>query len=185
MSNSTLDQPTSMTPVVATSFVTDSGTAVPALNILLVNGLDSEENNSNGIITKGGVAGTGTVNEVDVILTNRIQGTNNSVAGSTVVLITFTPPTAGTYSIEVRVAAHNTSSTLGAGYSLFGGVRFDGANSFLCGTPDRIVNEEGAMSAANLTMTVSGADIVISGVSYGAENINWSAVGLYTFVGAV
>ncbi len=68
---------------------------------------------------------------------------------------------------------------------MFGTARFDGVNSNLCGTPDKIVNEEGGMSAANVTMTVSGANILINGVGYAAQEINWSLVGLYTFIGVI
>lgn len=170
-------------PVVPTSFVTQDGTAVPAANILIVNANDSTENNTNGIITKGGVVGTGTANEVDVIITNRLTGSVQTIGLVTLPIITFTPSVIGSYTIECRISAYNTTSSLGAGYSLFGTARFDGANSNLCGTVDRIVNEEGAMSSANATFTVSGADIIISGVGYLAQTINWSAVGLYTFVG--
>ena len=171
-------------PSVPTSFSTQNGTAVPAANILIVNGFDSPENNANGIITKGGVVGTGTANEVDVVITNRVQGTVTTVGLVTSPIITFTPTVIGAYTVECRISAYNTTSLLGAGYSLFGTARFDGVNSNLCGTVDRIVNEEGAMSSANATFTVSGADIVISGVGYAAQTINFSAVGLYTFVGA-
>jgi len=163
--------------------VTQDGTAVPAANILIVNGIDSTENNDNGIITKGGVVGTGTANELDVVITNRIQGITSTVGATTSAIITFTPTVIGTYAVECRVSAYNTTSALGAGYSIFGTARFDGVNSNLCGTPDKIINEEGAMSSANCTMTVSGANILINGVGFAAQNINWSAVGLYTFVG--
>jgi hypothetical protein len=173
----------SSTPSIPTSFVTQNGTAVPAANILLVNGNDSTENNANGVITKGGVAGTGTANEVDVIITNRLQGSVTMAGAVTSPIITFTPTVIGTYAIEARVAAYNTTGSIGAGYSVFGTARFDGVNCNLVGTPDKIVNEEGAMSAANVTMTVSGANILINGVGYAAQTINWSAVGLYTFVG--
>jgi len=176
-------------PAIPTSFTTQDGTAVPAANILLVNAYDTTENNVNGIETKGGVAGgdplgTGATNEVDVYLTNRIQGTTTTIGLATNPIITFTPTTVGTYAVEIRIAAYNTTSTLGGGYTLFGAARFDGVNSNLCGTADRVVNEEGAMSLANCTFSVSGADIVISGVGYALQTINWSAVGLYTFVGA-
>ena len=170
-------------PAVATSYVTDNGTAVPALNILIVKGNDSTENNANGVLTKGGVVGTGTSNELDVILTNRLQGTVTTAGAVTSTIISFTPTVVGTYAIEARIAAYNTTGSLGAGYSLFGTARYDGVNSNLCGTPDKIINEEGAMSAANITMTVSGANILINGVGYAAQSINWSTVGLYTFVG--
>jgi hypothetical protein len=171
-------------PDIPTQFNTQNGNAVPAANILIVNGFDSTENNDNGIITKGGVVGTGTSNEVDVVITNRIQGTTTTAGAATAAIVTFTPSVVGTYAIEARVAAYNTTATLGAGYSVFGTIRFDGANANLCGTPDKIVNEEGAMSSAHCTMTVSGGSVLINGVGYAAQTINWSAVGLYTFVGA-
>ena len=176
-------------PAVPTSFNTQNGNAVPSGNILLVNAYDSTENNVNGITTKGGAAagdppGTGASNEMDVYITNRVQGSVTTVGAVTSAIITFTPTVIGTYAIEIRVAAYNTTSTLGAGYSIFGTARFDGVNSNLCGTADRIVNEEGAMSSANCTFTVSGANILINGVGYAAQTINWSAVGLYTYVGA-
>lgn len=172
-------------PIIPTEFDTQDGNAVPAANILIINGFDSTENNDNGIITKGGIVGTGTSNEVDVVITNRLQGITSTSGVATSAMITFTPPTIGTYAIEVRIAAYNETSLLGAGYSIFGTARFDGVNSNLCGTPDKIVNEEGAMSSANATMTVSGANILVNGTGYAAQEINWSAVGLYTFIGVI
>ena len=136
-------------------------------------------NDSNGIQTDGSSGS----NTLTVQLTNRFHGTVTTVGLTTSPIITFTPTVIGTYAIEVRLSAYNTTSSLGAGYSLFGSIRFDGVNSNLCGTPDKIVNEEGAMSSANSTMTVSGANVLINGVGYAAQTINWSAVGLYTFVG--
>lgn len=143
-------------------------------------GDDTRTNNANGIRTDGSSGS----NTLTVQLTNRLQGTTSTVGAVTSAMITFTPTTVGTYAIECRIGAYNTTSLLGAGYSLFGTARFDGVNSNLCGTPDKIINEEGAMSSANITMTVSGADILINAVGYAAVTINWSAVGLYTYVGA-
>lgn len=169
-------------PFVATSYVTDDGTAIPAANILNVNGIDSTENNNNGILTR---ANPNLSNNLQVIVSNRLQGIVSTSGAATAAMITFTPTIIGTYAIEVRVAAYNETSLLGAGYSIFGTARFDGVNSNLCGTPDKIVNEEGAMSSANVTMTVSGANILINGIGYAAQEINWSGVGLYTFIGVV
>ena len=168
-------------PSVATSYVTDDGTAIPALNVLDVLGVDSTENNANGILTR---ANPNLSNNLEIVVTNRIQGTATTVGAVTSPMITFTPTVIGTYTIESRVTAYNTTSLLGGGYSLFGSARFDGVNSNICGLVDRIVNEEGAMSSANATMTVSGANILINAVGYAAQTINWSVVSLYTFVGA-
>lgn len=167
-------------PTVANSYVTDvNSPAIPAANVLNVLGNDTTVNNVNGVRTDGSSGS----NTLTVQLTNRLQGTVTTVGIVTSAMITFTPPTLGTYAIECRIAAYNTTGSLGAGYSVFGTARFDGVNSNLSGTPDKITNEEGTMSSANVTMTVSGANILINAVGYAAQTINWSAVGLYTFVG--
>lgn len=175
-------------PAVPTTFDTQDGNAVPVANVLLVNAYDSTEDNANGITSKGGAAagdppGTGAANEMDVYLTNRVQGTVTTANATPTALVTFTPSVLGTYTIELRIAAFNTTDVLGSGYSLFGTARYDGVNSNLCGTADRIVNEEAGMEDCNTTFTVSGANIVINAVGLVGKTINWSAVGLYTFVG--
>lgn len=167
-------------PSVATSYVTDiNSPAIPALNILNVLGNDVTANNINGIRTDGSSGS----NTLTIQLTNRLQGTVTTIGATTSAIITFPLTAVGTYALEARIGAYNTTASLGAGYSLFGTARFDGVNANLCGTPDRITNEEGAMSAANITMTVSGANVLINGVGYAGQTINWSAVGLYTYVG--
>lgn len=171
-------------PTVPTSFITDNGTAVPALNILLVKGNDSTENNNNGVLTKGGVVGTGTSNEMDIILTNRLQGSGTTSSTGTADIITFTPTVVGTYSLEYRTAAYNTTSLLGSGYSFFGAIRFDGVNSNICDAFDEINNEEGAMTSVDLAVVVSGSSVILRATGYLAQTINWGSVGLYTFIGA-
>ncbi len=167
-------------PIIPTSFVTDvNSPAIPAGNVLNEIGGSTTANNNNGIRTDGSSGS----NTLTTQLTNRLQGSTSTVGAITSAIQTFTPTVIGTYAIEYRVAAYNTTSSIGAGYSVFGTARFDGVNSNLCGTPDKITNEEGAMSSANVTMTVSGANILVNGAGYAAQTINWSAVGLYTFVG--
>lgn len=165
-------------PAVPTQFTTDvNGPAIPIANNLDVFGLTLEDNNVNGILTNG------LSDVLYIALTNRVQGTVTTVGAVTSPIITFTPTVIGTYSFEIRIAAYNTTASLGAAYSLFGSVRFDGAFSNLIDIPDKIINEEGAMSAANTSFTVSGSDVLINGIGYAAQTINWNAVGLYTFVG--
>jgi len=171
------------TPSVPTSFMTQNGTAVPAGNTLILHGIDSTENNVNGIITKGGVVGTGTANEADIVLTNRVQGLASTVGAATATIITFTPTEIGTYSFEFRIAAYNTTSSLGSGASIFGAIRFDGANTTICDLFDEINNDEGAMSGTDIAVIASGADMLLQATGYLGQTINWSSVGLYTFVG--
>ncbi len=176
-------------PSVPTSFQTNTGTAVPLANILILDAFDSTENNDNGITTKGGAAagnppGSGAANDLDIYLTNRITGSTTTVGAVNGNIWTFTPTVIGTYAFENRVAAYNTTSSLGSGYSVFGSFRFDGVNSNSCGSPDVIDNEEGAMSSCDATMISSGADIILQSTGYLGQTINWIGTSLYTFVGA-
>ena len=172
-------------PSVATSYTTDNGTAVPALSILDVRGIDVTDNNNNGIQVEGGLAQTGASNRVQVQITNRLQGITSTSGAASANIVVFTPAVTGTYSMEFRIAVYIETSLLGAGYSLFGAIRFDGVNSNICDIFDEIVNEEGAMTNLDIAVTIAGANVQVVGTGYGAEEINWSAVGMYTFIGVV
>lgn len=168
-------------PAIPDQFTVDvNGPAVPVANNLNLYGRDSTSNDADGIRTNNDPNGSETVY---VELTNRLQGSVTTVGAVTGDIITFTPTVTGTYSIEYRTAAYNSTSSLGAGYSMFGAIRFDGANSNICDTFDEIVNEEGAMSAVDISVVVSGADVILRATGYAAQTINWSSVGIYTFIG--
>lgn len=168
-------------PSVPTQFTTNDGSiAIPVANNLNLLADDVSTNNENGIQTRAIAPNS---DNLYVQLTNRFTGNVTTVGAVTSAISTFTPTTIGTYTVEARVSAYNTTSSIGAGYSMFAAIRFNGVSSTLCGTPDRIVNEEGTMNSANCTITVSGASILVNGVGYAAQTINWSSVGLYTFVG--
>lgn len=168
-------------PTVATSYVTDvNSPAIPAANVLNVLGNDTTVNNANGVRTDGSSGS----NTLTVQLTNRLQGSATTVGAASGDIITFIPTVVGTYSLEYRTAAYNTTSLLGAGYSFFGAIRYDGVNSNICDAFDEINNEEGGMAAVDLSVVVSGASIILRATGYAAQTINWSSVGLYTFIGA-
>lgn len=167
-------------PAVPTSFVTDvNSPSVPIANVENVFGGFVSANDADGIRTDGSSGS----NTLTVQLTNRLQGTVQTVGAAAGDVITFTPTVIGTYSLEYRTAAYNTTSSLGSGYSFFGAIRFDGVNSFICDTFDEINNEEGAMSTVELEVVVSGANVILRATGYAAQTINWSSVALYTFIG--
>ena len=173
-------------PTVATSYVTDvNSPAIPAANVLNVIGGDTTANDDDGIRTDGSSGS----NTLTVQLTNRLQGIVSTTGATTDTIITFTPTVVGTYSIEFRVAVYNETSLLGAGYSMFGAIRFDGVNSNICDIFDELINEEGSMSNLDIFATTSGASLLIRGTGYQLlgvdQEINWSAVGIYTFIGVV
>lgn len=180
-------------PNVPTSFIAQTGTGVPALNILLVNAYDSTENNANGIVTKGGVSsgdppGTGAANELDVYLTNRTSGNVQTVGAVTGNVISFSPPlTAGTYRLVYQVAAFNsTDANSGSGFELEGTIVADGVGTLTTvGTPVRIMNGDATVFDVNLVdvVIIAGA-IILQATGVAGKTIRWTGVLNFVFGGA-
>ena len=169
-------------PSVPTSFVTDNGTAVPAANILIVHALDSTENNANGIIAKGGVAGTGTSNEVDLVLTNRLQGTTSTVGAVTGDVITFAlGTTPGTYTFDCKISGFNASTPAGAGYTIVGSARTTGAAAVLLTSQAIDHFEEAATVTCSASIVVSGNNVIFRVTGAAGLTISWNGVSEYIF----
>jgi hypothetical protein len=168
-------------PAVPTSFTADDATiGIPVANNYHIFSRDTTVNNVNGIQTT--VDPNGSQNHY-VEFTNRLQGTTTTVGAVTGNLITFTlGATPGTYAVEVRISGFESTTPAGVGYSLFGSIRTTGAAASIIGTVDRINNEEAALAAATATMIASGNDLIVQVTGVAALSINWSGIGLYTFV---
>lgn len=170
-------------PTVPTSFITQNGTGVPAANILLVNGFDSIENNDNGIITKGGVVGTGTSNEVDIILTNRGTGQVSTANATPTTLFTFNlSATPGVYYIDGDIIAFNTTDTAGGSYNFVSGIRSTGAAAIEISTEFKDVFEEVAMTTCDFNINVSGNSVIVQVIGIAGKTINWNTYLTYRFV---
>lgn len=171
-------------PQIPTSFVTQDGTAVPLANILLVDGIDSSENNDNGIITKGGVAGTGTSNEVDIVITNRITGTATTTDDATPQILTSFSlgATPATFLVELRIVAYNVTDSLSAGYTSTSTIRTTGAAGSEIDASPGIIAEEGAMSGVIVQNQIVGNTIetVVTGLA--GKIIHWRALHTYIIV---
>lgn len=166
-------------PAVPTQFTTDEGTAIPDANNLNVLGRSSTEDNNEGITTQ---ADPDNSDNLYVELTNRIHGSDETTDATPLSLITFPMTAEGTYIFEVKVAAFNNTDTLGAGYNVFGTCRSNGTDSFLVGTPDKIINEEGSMSDCNVNLVVGGlgsVNAIVQVIGLAGKSIEWCAVGYY------
>jgi hypothetical protein len=170
----------SLPPVVPTSFVTDSGTVVPAANVVNINGSSTSSNNVNGIQVIANPAGSN--NEL-VQLTNRIQGSVTTANNTVTTIITFVLPATGTYSFDINIAAYNTTDTSGASYSLFVGFKSVGGVASKLNLEDKIVNEEASMILCNTSVTFSGNSVLVQVTGLVGKSIDWNAVGTYTYVG--
>ncbi len=168
-------------PTIPTSFVTQDGTAVPAANILIVNGFDSIENNENGIITKGGVAGTGTANEVDVILTNRISvtATTSDGLGQTQTVTLMTPTNATALNFECIFIGYDAINNEGCGGDQQGLSRKSGGVVTIIGTSDSLDQSDAGLTTVDWNVIASGANLSAEFVGVAGRTITWTATFSY------
>ena len=167
-------------PAVPTSFVTDDGTAIPALNILNVLGVDSTENNDNGILTR---ANPNLSNNLDVVLSNRITGTVTTIDATPTIISTFPlGATPGVYTFDVQIAGYDVTDTAGIGYFIEGSIRTTGAAGVVIGTPDKVINEEAATVTCDANLIVSGNNAIVQVTGIAGKTINWRVLSIYIFV---
>lgn len=173
--------PVSSSPSVATSYVTDSGTAIPSANIL-------------NVVTPGsGTQGIKTIasgNTITIIVSpTDITGSTTTTGTMTSAVITFPLGSIpGVYTFDISIAGFaktGSGSPLGCGFIIVGSIRTNGTSATLI--PTQVVDhfEEGVLSAALALLSVSGNNAIINvtGVSdgFGGFLIDWTAFMSYTF----
>lgn len=177
---------TPLPPAIPTSFVTQNGTAVPAANILIVNAIDSIENNDNGIIAKGGVVGTGTSNKVDIALTNRtkVTSTTSDGAGQTKTVNIFTPAVSTGITFIVSVTGYDSANNEIAGGEIIGLATTSSLGVVLIvGSNDTFDDASAGLAATDWNIVTDGTQIQIEFVGIAGRTINWSAIFTYDIVG--
>jgi hypothetical protein len=166
----------SLPPSVPTSFVTDSGTAIPVANIL-------------NVVTPGGgtqgVATSASGNTITITVSpTDITGTITTVGAVTGNVITIAlGSTPGTYTFDCKIVGFNSSTPSGAGYTIVGAVRTDGATATLLSGQAVDSFEEAATAACTGTLTVSANNAIFQVLGAAGLTINWKASVQYIFVG--
>lgn len=161
------------TPAVPTTFVTDSGNAVPVANTLNILGDDTVVYNANGITTQG--AG----DTVTVLLNNRVQGTTTTVGAVTADVITFDcGGTAGVFLLSVKVVGFDSATPSGCAFKIDIAARTDGAAVTLI-DDDLYPQKEAATTDSTVTAVANGNDVIIRVLGVAGLNMNWSASGYY------
>ena len=121
--------------------------------------------------------------KIDFSIANQVSGTALTIGAVTSDVITFPAGLVpGTYQFNVRVAAFDAVTPLGAGYELVYAVRTTGVATTVIGTPEKVVNEEGALSASNVTIVASGNNMIVRVLGTAGKTISWKADLTYTFV---
>lgn len=164
-------------PAVPTSFQTDSGVAVPVANVLNILTSDTTDSFDNGIHD------TGSGNTVTIFLTNRATGTVTTADATLTTIITLPMgATPATYYVYGNVVAFNSTGPAGGGYSYSGGFRTDGVSATELGVELHDEFEDAAFVTADVFLSASGNNIVLSVQGVAATSVNWNALMEYRMV---
>lgn len=164
-----------MPPAVPTSFVTDdSTTAVPAANLLNVITRDTTDDNDNGIQT---TADPDNGDNLYVENTNRATGiTTTSDDTPTTVITLPMGATPATYFVWGNGVAFNSSSPAGSTYGYRGGFRTTGAAGVELGTEYNTSFSDMALDDADITLSVSGNDIIVQVTGVSGLSVDWNVL---------
>ncbi len=155
-------------PTVPTSFVTDSGTAVPAANILNV---VTPGGGTQGIVTSGS-GSTITITLTDTTLT----GTATTVGATTANINVNIPiPTNSTTSCIINVAGFS-SDNLGLGGESIGAVRNVAGVLTVISINDTTKNNDNALAGWTIGLTTSGTNALVQVTGVAGKTINWRAI---------
>ncbi len=163
---------------IPTSFVTDSGTAIPAANVLNVLTSDTSSNFDNGITD------IGSGNTVTIQLTNRVTGQVSTTDATPTTIITFATSSNLVYSVSgtvtLKVTASGGGATLGDGasYDFYGAFKNVAGTVSEIGTEYPTTFEDASLAAADITVSVSGTSVIVQVIGI-ATNINWDAILTY------
>ena len=147
-------------PNVPTTFDTDTGSATPALNTLIVTG-------DNGIVT------TGSGNTVTVKFN---EDTNTTLGIATATILTITPPDNDTTTVQVLISGYDSTANIGVGGQIVGTVRKTGGVVTVLGTPDVIKNGDPVINASTFTIVANGGDIEVQATSSSINTVTWTAI---------
>jgi len=165
---------------------TQNGNATPIANVIILDGFDSTINNVNGISTRGGVAGTGVQNEVDVLLTNRFHG-SDTTTDDTQTTIATCPMTLNpaVYQFVVNLVAYNVTD--GQAESLISHTAFltNGGVPTILQPADYVILDDPTnpflpTSGIDFQGTATTFNVRVTGVA--GKTVKWLCHGSYTVV---
>jgi len=112
------------------------------------------------------------------------RGNGSTVGAVTADLLTWTMPSSPCVIVfDSRVAGFDSVTPAGVGYNVFGSVRTDGVTATLVGTPDKVINEEAALAAADANLVVSGNSAIVRVTGVAGLTLSWTSYSEFTQVG--
>ena len=171
-------------PAIPTSFTTDynatftgTGTSVPQANVENVIGGFTSFDDNDGIATQANPNGD---KNLIILLTNRVFGSQSSVNGAVIDLITVDLGSApAVYRFQVEVVGRDTTSGDGAGYTIFGTVKTDGITATGIETPYADVDEDASLLPSIVQIVPSGNNGILRITGIVGKTIAYKAVGTY------
>lgn len=167
-------------PSTEVTIVTDDGTVISMSDIINFNGVDSTEDNANGILIR---ANPNNSNNMLTVITNRLVGTGTTVGNVTDDVVTFGLGAApAVYRITFDVAGIAGSGD-GVGYFLSGTAKTDGATATVIASPFIDDDEDSSLEPeAGITLIASGNNVILQVTGVTGQTINYNAVGTYVKV---
>ena len=167
MSQAGIINPSGM-PAVPTTFVTDSGNATPALNVL-------------NVVTPGsgidGISTSGAGNTITITLSGTNVGTGQTIGAVTSDLITINlGAVATTYQFNCNIAGFESTGPSGCGYLVTGSIKTTGAAATIIPDPAYLaICEDVAVVPADIDMLAVGNTVVFRVTGVAGLTINWTA----------
>jgi hypothetical protein len=153
-----------------TSINADSGSVTPVLGAVNIQGYPGS-----------GVSTQGSGNTLYINVSGQV-GTGTTSGATTISLISIPMgSSAGTYVVSAIIAGWDATSSLGVNYLLAGAAKTNGSAATLI--PGQALDEfeDVALTAATVSLGVSGNNFVINATGVAGETIHWRASISYTY----
>jgi hypothetical protein len=160
-------------PTVATSYVTNDGTAISSANILNVKG-------GSGIET---YVDPNLSNNLFIKVQNSTTDIGQTVNNQTITLSTIDCSVAGTYFFTTQVAAYDVAGVEAAGGQLYTTVRSTGGVVTVIDDTDAIAHRTSGLPSIDYQITVSGTNAILQVTGQNTFTLDWGAITIYVYRG--
>jgi hypothetical protein len=161
-------------PIGAGSTNAFTWTAAPTNGQILIGSTGNDPVLANITSTDGSITVNNGAGTIDLSVGSSADYTGQTIGAVTDDVATIPMgATPGVITFECRIAGFESGTPAGVGYQLFGTVRTNGVAASLVGIPDKVVNEDAALAAADADIVVSGNNAIVRVTGVAGVTINW------------